>query len=80
MVEWLKIKSLRITKEELDCLQVSYDFDQNYVKVDLLLGHRKSEQTEAQLQILKDNAGVSRVKNKNKADSMSLCNALLIPK
>ena len=63
-VEWMEIESPCITGEEPDNLQLRYDFDQNYVKVDLFLGHRKSEQTVAQLQILKDKAGVSSVKHK----------------
>ena len=40
-VEWMKIKSPRIIREKSDSLQLRYDFDQNYVKVDLFLGHRK---------------------------------------
>ena len=63
-VEWMKIKSARITREEPDILQLRYDFHPNYVKVNLFRGRRKSEQTVAQLQILKDKAGVSSVKKK----------------
>ena len=75
----MKIESPRITREEPDNLQLRYDFDQNYVKVDLFLGHRKSEQTVAQLQILTDKASVSSVKKNNKkAALISLCNALLL--
>ena len=84
-VEWMKIESPRIIREEPDSLQLRYDFDQNYLKVDLFLGHRKSEQTVAQLQIPKDKAGVPRVKKKQKTKTktthlMSLCNTLLLPK
>ncbi|GFO46251.1 DNA repair protein rhp54 [Plakobranchus ocellatus] len=77
-VQWMKIKSLCITRDEPNILQIKYDFDQsNTVKVDLFRGRRKSEQAVVQLQILKEKAGVTSAK---KADLMSMCNTLLIPR
>ena len=70
----MKIKSLRVTRDEPDLLQIKYDLDHNdVVKVDLFRGQRKREQTIPLLQVLKEKAGVT-------GDLISMCNALLSPK
>lgn len=75
-VNWLKIKWIRVTKEQPDCIQIKTDWDSDFQIVKALQQARGRAQSMVPKTKYEGKIAISEAKKK---DLLSLCNTLVIP-